>query len=250
MLTYNIAGLPDGFMTAHPSMNMSRIGALLGSYDLALIQEDFAFGSALRESVRLPFQSPAFVRAGRLHFGDGLSQFSVQPFTALEREPWRECHGVLDSYFDCLTPKGFTSARQRLTEGVQIDVYNVHFDAGSSRFDQQAREAQVEQLLEAIIQRSPGRAMVLAGDTNIGSDPALLARLKRTAGLVDACEALHCPDPRRIDRIFYRSSPGLTIRARKWSIDRRFVDANGQSLSDHLAVAVDFEWSSAEPRPE
>jgi hypothetical protein len=73
VLTYNIAGLPDGFMTPHPSANMARIGQLLGRYDLVLIQEDFAFGTELRKSVTLPFQSPAFVRAGRLHFGDGLS---------------------------------------------------------------------------------------------------------------------------------------------------------------------------------
>src|SRR6188472_1316783 len=61
VLTYNVAGLPDGFMTPHPSANMPQIGALLGRYDLALIQEDFAYGAPLRERVTLPFQSPAFV---------------------------------------------------------------------------------------------------------------------------------------------------------------------------------------------
>jgi hypothetical protein len=247
VLTYNVAGLPDGFMTAHPSANMPQIGRLLAHYDLALVQEDFAFGASLRQSVSLPFQSPAFVRGGRLHFGDGLSQFAVQPFSALQREPWRECYGVLDSYFDCLTPKGFTSTRQRLAEGVEIDVYNVHLDAGSSHSDQRAREAQVAQLVEAIAQRSPGRPLVLAGDTNIRSQHDLLTKFERDTGLVDACEALHCPDPRRIDRVFFRSSSTLTISARKWSIDRRFVDAKGQPLSDHLAVAVELDWSNREP---
>ncbi len=233
-------------MTAHPSANMARIGALLGHYDLALIQEDFAFGVQLRQSVTLRFQSPAFVRAGRFHFGDGLSQFAVEPFTALQREPWRACHGVVDSYFDCLTPKGFVSTRQRLAEGVEIDVYNVHLDAGSSSPDQQAREVQVDQLIEAIAQRSAGRPILLGGDTNIRSQRDLLARFEQATGLADACEALHCPDSRRIDRVLFRSSPGLTISPRKWSIDRRFVDANGQPLSDHLAVAVEFDWKSSE----
>jgi len=247
VLTYNIAGLPDGFMTAHPSANMPRIGALLGRYDLALIQEDFAYGAQLRESVKLRFQSPAFVRAGRMHFGDGLSQFASEQFTALQREPWRVCHGVVDSYYDCLTPKGFASTRQRLAENTEIDVYNVHLDAGSSDADQRAREAQVDQLLEAILQRSLGRAILLAGDTNLRSQPELLARFQRAAGLTDVCAALHCPEPRRIDRVFYRSSPALTFSPRKWSIDRRFVDAKGQPLSDHLAVAVELEWKSNEP---
>jgi endonuclease/exonuclease/phosphatase family metal-dependent hydrolase len=244
VLTYNIAGLPDGFMTPHPSANMPRIGALLARYDLALIQEDFAFGTLLRQSVTLPFQSPAFVRAGRLHFGDGLSQFASQPFTALQREPWLSCHGVVDSYFDCLTPKGFISTRQRLAEDVEIDVYNVHLDAGPSSADQQARDAQLDQLIEAIAHRSAGRAILLAGDTNLRAPRDSLKRFQHATGLVDVCEALHCPDLRRIDRVFYRSSPALTMIPRKWSLDRRFVDAKGQPLSDHLAVAVELDWTS------
>jgi endonuclease/exonuclease/phosphatase family metal-dependent hydrolase len=226
---------------------MARIGQLLGRYDLVLIQEDFAFGSELRKSVTLPFQSPAFVRAGRLHFGDGLSQFAAYEFSALQREPWRACHGVLDSYFDCLTPKGFISTRQRLAETVEVDVYNVHLDAGPSSADQSAREAQVEQLVTAIAQRSAGRPVLLAGDTNLRSARDLLKRFQQATGLLDVCEAVHCPDPRRIDRVFYRSSPALTIIPRKWSIDRRFVDAKGQPLSDHLAVAVELDWKSSEP---
>ena len=249
VLTYNIAGLPDGFMTAHPSANMPRIGSLLARYDLALIQEDFAYGTLLRQSVKLPFQSPAFVRAGQMHFGDGLSQFATRAFSALQREPWRACHGVVDSYFDCLTPKGFSSARQQLAEGVELDVYNVHLDAGSSSEDEQAREAQLEQLLEGIAQRSAGRAILLAGDTNLRSQRDSVARFERATGLVDVCRALHCPDEHRIDRVFFRSSKALTIRPRKWSIDRRFVDAKGQPLSDHLAVAVELDWQTDESSP-
>jgi endonuclease/exonuclease/phosphatase family protein len=249
VLTYNIAGLPDGFMTAHPSANMPRIGALLGSYDLALIQEDFAYGSILRQTVTLPFQSPPFARAGRLHFGDGLSQFATQEFGTLQREPWRSCHGVVDSYFDCLTPKGFTSTRQRLAEGVEVDVYNVHLDAGPNGPDQQAREAQVDQLVEAISHRSAGRPVLLAGDTNVRSQRDLLARFEAATGLSDACQALRCPEAGRIDRVFYRSAATLTITPRKWSIDRRFVDVKGRPLSDHLAVAVELDWKSSGAGP-
>jgi endonuclease/exonuclease/phosphatase family metal-dependent hydrolase len=226
---------------------MRHIGSLLGRYDLVLIQEDFAYGELLRRSVTLPFQTPAFVRAGRFHFGDGLSQFADLAFTALQREPWRACHGLVDSYFDCLTPKGFSSTRQRLAGSVELDVYNVHLDAGPSSADRRARELQVDQLLAAIAERSAGRPVLLAGDTNLRSEPDLLARFERESGLLDACQVLHCPDPRRIDRVFYRSSPTLTLSARKWSIDRRFVDAKGRPLSDHLAIAVELDWKSAEP---
>jgi len=123
----------------------------------------------------------------------------------------------------------------------------VHLDAGPSEEDRQAREAQVDQLIEAITQRSAGRALLLAGDTNIRVRGELLARFERATGLVDVCTTLRCPEPRRIDRVFYRPSPALAFTPRKWSIDRRFVDARGQALSDHLAVAVDFDWRSHEP---
>jgi Endonuclease/Exonuclease/phosphatase family len=246
VVTYNIAGLPDGFSTAHPSANMAAVGERLASYDLALLQEDFAYGALLRETVALQYQSPPFVRGERWNFGDGLSQFSMLPFAPLTREPWRACHGIVDSYMDCLTPKGFTFTRQTLAMGVVVDVYNVHLDAGGGPGDRAAREAQIEQLITAIERHSKGKALLVAGDTNIrGRQSELLARLERETGLSDVCSAAHCPDPQRIDRIFVRSSPQLTWQPRSWSIDKRFVDDQGAPLSDHLAVSAELDWSSA-----
>ena len=245
VLTYNIAGLPDGFMTAHPSRNMPLIGPLLRRYDVAFVQEDFAYGSELRRTVKLPFQSPAFVRGEQWNFGDGLSYFSALKVSELRREAWRACHGMVDSYFDCLTPKGFTSSRLSLSEDVEVDLYNVHLDAGNGELDLKARVAQIEQLITAIRERSNGRAILLAGDTNIPQrQKDLLERLTKEAGLVDVCTALHCGDGQRIDRVFYRSSSTLSWVPRKWSLDRRFVDPQQRPLSDHSAVAVELDWRS------
>lgn len=244
VLTYNVAGLPDGFMTAQPSRNVPLIGPLLGRYDLVFVQEDFAYGSELRRGVTLPFQSPAFVRGEQWNYGDGLSYFSRMKFGELRREAWRACHGMVDSYFDCLTPKGFASARVEIAEGVEVDVYNVHLDAGNGELDLKARVAQVEQLVSAIRERSAGRAVLLAGDTNIPQQQrALLTQLGEGLGLVDVCVALRCPDTRRIDRVFYRSSASLGFTPRKWSLDSRFVDYRQRPLSDHLAVAVEIAWN-------
>lgn len=249
VLTYNIAGLPNGFSTAHPSANMKPIGKRLAAYDLVLLQEDFAYGRQLREGVTLQYQSPPFERGERWNFGDGLSQFSSLPFSALERQPWRACHGIVDSYMDCLTPKGYSFSQQTLATGVQVDVYNVHLDAGGGLADRAAREAQVLQLIAAIAERSPAsHAVLLAGDTNIRSGQRdLLERLEQQTGLVDVCSELHCADPQRIDRIFVRSSAALKWRPRKWGIDPHFSDAQGAPLSDHLAVSAELDWSSASP---
>lgn len=248
VLTYNVAGLPDGVMTSHPSRNMPRIGELLGGYDLVFVQEDFAYASELRQKLSLPYASDPFVRGGRLDFGDGLSQFAKLPFAGYRRSAWRACHGVVDSYFDCLTPKGFTYARQALAPGVQVDVYNLHMDAGGSAEDARAREAQLEQLAEAIEQSSPGAAVIVAGDTNVPARQRdVLARFLSRTGLSDACEALRCAELRRIDRVLFRGGKNLRLEARRWSIDRRFVDEHQRALSDHLAVAVELEWLKLVP---
>jgi endonuclease/exonuclease/phosphatase family metal-dependent hydrolase len=103
--------------------------------------------------------------------------------------------------------------------------------------------AQVAQLAEAIRRGSPGNAVIVAGDTNMRQrDRALLAQLLAEAELADACATLRCPEPSRVDRVLYRSSTELRLEPKAWRIDRSFVDARGEPLSDHLAVAVSFEW--------
>jgi endonuclease/exonuclease/phosphatase family metal-dependent hydrolase len=177
-----------------------------------------------------------------LDFGDGLSQFTRLPFTEFRRVPWSSCHGLVDAFFDCLTPKGFTRARQSLAGDVSVDVYNLHMDAGGAPGDRQAREAQVAQLIAAIQGESAGRALIVGGDTNIfGRDRVLLQRLLEAAELKDACSEVQCGDP-RVDRVLYRSSRALLLGVKKWRIDRDFVDDQGRPLSDHLPVAVAFDW--------
>jgi hypothetical protein len=250
LVTYNVAGLPEGISRSHPLRYLPLIGALLNQYDLALVQEDFAYPLELRRKLGFAHSSPPFVRGKRLDFGDGLSEFSRVPFSGFDREPWAMCNGYLDSYFACLTPKGFTFARHELGPGVFVDVYNVHLDAGNSGGDVRARDAQLLQLSEAILRRSGQHAVIVAGDTNIRSGRReLLHAFEQRNGLADACETLHCAEPRRVDRVFFRSTPTLTLNPVTWQTDTRFVDAQGNALSDHLAVAVEFEWQALPAEP-
>jgi hypothetical protein len=243
LVTYNVAGLPEGISHSHPLANLPIIGKLLNAYDIALVQEDFAYPLDLRRAIQHPHASPPFVRGLSLHYGDGLSQFARLPFAAFRRIPWASCHGFVDSFFDCLTPKGFTIARQALDDGVFVDVYNLHMDAGWGSEDRQARSDQVDQLVRALRDESAQHAVVLGGDTNLrGRDRAVLEHLLAQAGLEDACSRLHCPEPGRVDRVLYRSSSELRLSPRTWRLDREFVDARGVPLSDHLAVAVTFDW--------
>lgn len=242
VVTYNVAGLPEGISRSHPLANLALIGELLNRYDIALVQEDFAYPLELRRGVRHPHATAPFVRSG-LDYGDGLSQFSRLPFSEFRREAWQSCHGVVDSFFDCLTPKGFSRSRQSLGPDAFAHVYNLHMDAGWSAEDRAARARQVAQLIDAIRRDSAGQALVVGGDTNmLGRERALLEHLMAEVRLEDACAKTSCPEPRRIDRILYRSSEQLRLRPKRWRIATEFVDAAQQPLSDHLAVAVQFEW--------
>jgi endonuclease/exonuclease/phosphatase family metal-dependent hydrolase len=243
LVTYNVAGLPEGISRSHPLANLAPIGRLLSAYDIALVQEDFAYPEELRRELRLAHSSPPFVRGDRVDFGDGLSQFSRLAFSGFRRVPWSACHGVIDSFFDCLTPKGFSIARQSVEEGVFVQVVNLHMDAGWSSGDRAARAAQVDQLVAALGQLPQREALIVAGDTNLpAKENDVLERLLAAAELKDACAELGCPQPWRIDRVLYRSSSELSLRARKWRIAPQFVDSAGRPLSDHPAVSVAFEW--------
>jgi endonuclease/exonuclease/phosphatase family metal-dependent hydrolase len=244
VVTYNVAGLPEGLSNVHPVANLPVIGGLLNKFDVALVQEDFAYPDLLRQRASHPYRSTGFVRGEQLHFGDGLSLFSRLPARELGRERWAACHGVVDSYFDCLTPKGWASWRVDLSPGLSIDVYDVHLDAGAARADVLARDAQLSQLVGAL-KRSSDRAVVLGGDFNLTQ--AELASFKKAMsglGLLDVCEHLRCGQPTRLDRVLFRSSPSLRLFARSWRLASGFHDASGRPLSDHEPVVVSLAWQS------
>lgn len=247
LVTYNIAGLPEGISRSRPRTNIPLIAPLLADYDIALVQEDFAYQSLLRAGVPHRHQSRPYVRRIGFDVGDGLSRFAHTSFTDPVRYAWSQCHGYFDSGSDCLARKGFSFARHQLTNDVEVDIYNVHFDAGWSANDSATRRSQVEQLVQVIGERSKARPVIVAGDTNMfGQDSSLLEQLKSGAELRDSCRTLSCAQPGRIDRVLYRSSDTLQLRPKSWGIDGRFVDARRQPLSDHLAVAVAFEWALRE----
>lgn len=243
VVTYNVAGLPEGLSMSHPVANLPLIGERLNRYDLALVQEDFAYADKLRAKLRLPYQSRPFERGERHDFGDGLSTFSRFPFPEPDRRAWKHCNGITGDYYDCLTPKGFTVTTVDLGDGASLDVYDVHLDAGSSEGDYAARSAQLEQLAVAIFQRSSARPVLVGGDFNLHPDERTkLAGFERMTGLADACSTLRCPDETRIDRVLYRASAELDLKPARWRVPPGFGDARGAPLSDHAPVAVDFRW--------
>jgi hypothetical protein len=244
LLTYNVAGLPWIVAGNRPRDSMPRIGRLLNDFDLALVQEDFAWHAELSAAARHAFRSRPG-SAGAAFYGDGLSTFSSLPFATLRRVPWGLCNGVFSANADCLANKGFSVAEIALTQTETVHVYNLHADAGRDAGDRRGRAIGFAQLAAFVRDHSDGHAVIIAGDTNlkpaVWDDQRTFGRFLRRTGLTDACRRLRCGDE-RIDRVLFRGSPTLALEATEWRIDERFVDPAGEPLSDHAPVAVTLAW--------
>jgi hypothetical protein len=246
VLTYNVAGLPEPLSSSRPLFYTSKISPLLNAFDMVVAQEDFHYHADLKSKAEHPYIS-ARSRQGVL--GDGLSRFSVFPFAGVEHVAWERCYGSLGYANDCLTPKGFSMAAHQIAPGVKIDIYNLHMDAGGSKGDVDARDAQMDQLIAFMAERSPGRAVIIGGDWNLSGkrerDLEILDKIIAGEGLTDSCRALSC-GKERIDRILFRGNDSITLKPVAYQVEsKRFTTRHGLPLSDHKAVSVVFEWERA-----
>lgn len=258
VLTYNVAGLPEGLSSGNPETNTPLISPRLASYDIVNVQEDFNYHAALYAGDNHPYRTATSGGAG---LGDGLNTLSDVPFEDFERVKWNNCTGT-----NCLTPKGFTLARVRLAEGVFVDLYNVHTNADDTDEAHAARRANVEQLSDFIQANSAGNAVIVMGDTNTrytrtGDNIRTLAEEN---GLTDpwvklvkggtppplGADALLCPttaptnDCEVVDKVFYRGSKLLTLDATRYNNEwASFLDSAGANLSDHFPHTVDFSYT-------
>lgn len=245
LLTYNVAGLPDLVSPSHPATNMPLISPLLNEYDIALVQEDFSYHSALNSLAKHEYRS-ALMRTTLSLMPDGLSMFSSLPLSTTRRQRWTSCSGFVDRACDCLADKGFSYTQLEVSPGLSVDVYNVHADAGDDAADIEARRQNFAELELFILNRSRGKAVIVAGDTNLSvtfssADASTLQHFSSSTGLVDACQQVACPDT-EIDRVLYRSNDNVELSATGWWKDARFVTPEGRELSDHPAIGVEMVW--------
>ena len=286
LLTYNVAGLPQEVSEEMPSVNIPLISPLLEPYDVVLTQEDFDWWKpgGLVEANSLDFmhyherlradtthefatpQHPGPEAAGidpadrpTMEIGDGIGILSRLPLDGFEARAWTGCFGSLDTTdggaADCAAIKGFRVATMDL-DGVPVDVYSLHGEAGGTEEDQALQADDFAELAAFIAEHSEGRAVIVGGDTNLhtdtvhedsgdGADIEIWDTFIEEVGLTDACTEQGCPDTGRIDKVAYRSSDDVTLATTSWEIPDGFVDDAGEDLSDHEPVAVAFTWTPA-----
>jgi len=248
LLTYNVAGLPQGISPSNPKKNIPIISPKLNKFDIALVQEDFVYHNELKSKANQPYQSQTQIDCSPHFVTDGLNRFSKFPFGKLYRKAWETCSNNKGN--DCLAAKGFTLAKTEIAPGVFTDIYNLHLDSGGSPNDTEARRSQVAQLLNAIGTHSVGNAVIIAGDLNLNTtyrpnDIKIFETLLANAGLTDVCRSVSC-GTELVDRVLFRNGDSLALKAVSWELDENFVDELGQDLSDHSAVSVRFRWEFRE----
>ena len=264
-LSYNIAGLPEGLSSAPTPRDTATtaIGQRLSPYDVIHVEEDFNYHANLYAADTHPYRTPTSGGAG---IGSGLNTLSNYAYDTddFERVHWNSCQ--IDSG-DCLTPKGFTFMRERLSEGVYVDFYNLHTNAGTNDGDEASRADNLSQLTSFIATHSAGNAVVVMGDTNTRYTRAAdtIAAFASNNGLTDAwvklerggvapaagSDTLLCDETaitdtcEMVDKILYRGSKFITLNATAFHNEHAsFLDSAGAMLSDHDPLSVKFSWST------
>ncbi|MDQ0766441.1 jacalin-like lectin [Streptomyces canus] len=267
VLSYNVAGLPEAISSAPTPRESSTtaIGRRVAPYDIVHVEEDFNYHAYLYAGdTSHAYRTPTSGGAG---IGSGLNTLSKIPYDEddFERVRWNSCQ--VDSG-DCLTPKGFTFMRERLAEGVYVDFYNLHTNAGTNDGDLASRADNLNQLTAFIQTHSAGNAVVVMGDTNTRYTRSgdTIAEFAAANGLTDpwvqlirggtppakGSDALVCDQSGAtvpntcevVDKVLYRSSRLVSLNATSYNNEHaKFLTDAGLMLSDHDPISVGFTWS-------
>jgi poly(3-hydroxybutyrate) depolymerase/protocatechuate 3,4-dioxygenase beta subunit len=270
-LTYNVAGLPALLSGSEPDINMPYISPLLNDYDLVLVQEDWdnpdpplgivVYHDILVADATHPYQSvpkPVPLGSNPLRptalLSDGINHLSRFPFGEVTRVMWPNCFGGANTTdggaADCLAEKGFSMTRAELAPGVEVDIYNLHAEAGNTPADMTYIAEDFEVLADFMAANSAGRAVLVGGDFNLHTDREFHGQVfddfLAATGLSDVCGVLDCgTDADRIDKFVFRGGNGVTLEPLDHTFEReKFVrPTDGAPLSDHSALHVPFRWS-------
>ena len=266
-LTYNVAGLPEGLSGSNPSVNTPLISPLLNAYDLVLVQEDwidaggvnFFHDDLIAQATHPYLTTPAPAPQGtdprrpEALVADGLNMLSRFPFGPVTRQMWPHCFGGIDTSdggaADCLSQKGFSVTRTTFAPGVEVDVYDLHGEAGSTTLDELFSAEDFAVLGRSIAAHSAGRAVLVGGDFNLHTDRpgdrAVFDDFLAAAGLTDVCAVVDCgADADVIDKFVFRSGGGVALEPLSHTFERaRFQRSDDQPLSDHDPLAVTWRWT-------
>ena len=252
LLVYNTHGLPAYLAGDKPEERFPEIAKRTGTYDLALLQEDFAHHELLLSHLKKPVSvtrgEDPVVPPCMFCSGSGLTLISN-----LEDLGWTiettfhafdVCSGWLSGANDCFAQKGFQLITMATADGRHIVLVNTHLDAGRSDEDRQARAVQLNHIATVLEREAGGAALIVAGDLNlrwdIPGDNALLMSFRDRLGLRRAEQGAAADQGWAIlDYIYFRSGKTVTLNVAASGEDTAFANKMGP-LSDHPALFATF----------
>jgi endonuclease/exonuclease/phosphatase family metal-dependent hydrolase len=267
LLTYNVHGLSWIVAKDNPHHRMPAIGRLSNQYDVVLYQEDFEYHDVLRKQLRRytifrgngmgsdprrmlmkALMAPLGIVLPRFSapYGAGVSALVRSDWAApddVDRGAYGSCHSWFGSRGDCWANKGWLRVGIQLGNGVRVDLYTTHLDAGRGKGSARVRRRQLARLAEAIERLSAGRAVIVAGDLNLRSertrDEASMREFRQRLGLVDSRLAPELAVWHRHDCVLYRDGPETRLELESAGEATGFVRKN-RPLSDHAALYARF----------
>jgi exonuclease III len=239
VITYNIDGFPEA-IGGNSSEDTKSISAILESlsFDVVVFQEDFTKHDELISNfttVTYPYRT-AHWKGTATTFGDGLAIVSKFPFNYWDynKVQWEQCAGTLrekilgaNSHPDCMTEKGFSVVTLDIDEGLQIDFYNLHQDAGGDSESLAAKQTNMTQLAEYINTHSAGKVIIVAGDFNM-----------KLGALTSTKELTHLSI-----WIEFLNSTGLSVMCMEVYNNWNDCDAAGFDKPDHILFKGNNEYA-------
>lgn len=284
---YNVDGLPNKIagIEINPDGKGEEGAAAIGNYlndkafDVLALSEDFGYNSSLMAPLEADYNIGTW--RGALDMGNynPSIRFNTDGLEFLTRKPivfgselwtaWRDNYGKFDNGSDELITKGYRRYTVSLGNGMLVDFYTLHMDAGDTENDIAARASQWQQLRDAILSADNGHPVVVMGDTNSrytrdditglfvtplsesfdvndvwvekclgGEAPAL-----GTGSLM--ADSLGYEKGEIVDKVIYLNPKGSTLRLKATAMT---VDADCM-LSDHKPLSVTFEATGKAHNP-
>lgn len=172
---------------------------------------------------------------------------------------------------DKLVDKGYRFYQVTVAEGVTIDYYILHMDAASDPEDIAAREAELDQLVEAIKASNNKNPIIVMGDTNCRYTREKLeekfintinadSRFTINDCWIEKCKngvyptygseslmvgTLGYVEGEIVDKIFYinNTDSDVTLTLNSFKVDTDFNDVDGTPLADHYPVVSEFTYT-------
>jgi len=251
ILVYNTHGLPEIFISDNPKKRFPIIGEKTQSFDISLLQEDYAHHEELTSGLA---HSSIAIRGGMgstfscpVCTGSGLTSVLNLPgdwLIEVKNETYQTCSGWLRGANDCFAYKGFQIIKIIPPNKKDFYIVNTHMDAGRRDSDRNAREKQLEHIVSEIKQKTDKKALIVAGDLNLNSkdpeDMELLKNFKKELFLMDTFQNTQIDKRWSIlDYILLRQGEDVKFKIYSVGEDESFFSEDGP-LSDHPALFIEL----------